>query len=66
MSSLPERPTTPVSMVIGMWIVGLIVGLVVLWWLIGVLTALLKTVVLVTLVGGAIYAVTKLGRTPNP
>ncbi len=56
MSTLPERPTTPISVVIGMWIVGILVTMLVIWWVMSTIAALIKLVLMVAIVGAIIYA----------
>lgn len=56
MSTLPERPTTPISLVIGIWIVGILVAMLVIWWIIGTLATLIKLAFIVAIVGAIVYA----------
>ncbi len=60
MNTLPERPSTPISMVIGMWVVGLVLGLLVLSWLIGLITSLIKFAVIAAVVGAVAYVIIRL------
>lgn len=57
MADLPERPSTPIGLVIGMWIVGLVVGLILLSWIIGFITTVIKIAVLVAVLGAIAYVV---------
>ncbi len=61
MSTLPERPTTPISVVIGMWIVGILVTMLVIWWVMSTIAALIKLVLIVAIVGAIVYVFSRRG-----
>lgn len=42
MSAMPERPTTPISVTIGLAVVAVIIGLIVLMWVVSIVGTLLK------------------------
>lgn len=60
MSAMPERPTTPISVTIGIALFSIIVGLIALMWAIAVIGTLLKYVFLIVVGAAVLTAVVRL------
>lgn len=64
MSAMPERPTTPISVTIGLAVVAVIIGLIVLMWVVSIVGTLLKLAFFIVIGAAILTAVLRLMGEP--